>query len=300
MTAQRGLWIAQDGSGNGTTPKGARLATGGLLAHDGATPLGVRKGVVFDGGGPVVTGTAGMSYDVRAFVVATMASSANGPTIVANDATVNVATGAAPGSGSRIDVVWVRQKLLAGDGGSETGNEAEIGVTQGVASGSPSAPAIPTGALSLAQVTVTAGTTATNTLVFTRSHQWTAAAGGVVRVESSTERAAISLDGSIIYYAPSKVHQALIDGVWRNVGGVDYTTKMQSATNVPVPSGSGGIVVDVLFPTPFAATPAVTATQSALNLSNPRIYGKSATGFTIRWDRSSAGSYTFDWIAVLP
>jgi hypothetical protein len=293
MTAQRGMWIAQDSNDDGTTPKGARLATGGLLAHDGASPLGVRKGVIHDGGGPVVAGTAGMSYDVRAHVAVTMASSTNGPTVIANDATVNVPTTAAPGSGSRIDVIWVRQKLITGDGGSESTNEAEYGVTQGTASGSPSAPAIPTGAMALAQTTVGVGVTATNTLVFTRAHQWTAAAGGVVRVESDTERSGITLDGTLIHYVPDNVHQVRIGGAWQPVGGstdapvhglwpltADFTT-----------AGSGGVIVGGFAKNDTWSHADVNSyiTLAGGNTWNVQKAGRYRIVMRQRWDASSSG-----------
>lgn len=205
MTGLTGLFVARDGSNNGTVPKGARQALGGLLAGNGASALDVRKGVLVDALGPVVAGTAGMSYDVRAFRAVTMTSTANGPVVVSNDATVNVTTTAAPGSNSRIDVVWCRQHLVAGDGGSDSDVTLEIGVTQGTAAASPSVPSIPTGALSLAQVTVTSGATATNTLTFTRSHAWTTGNGGVVPVYTSTERTAITpYVGMTIWYDLTK------------------------------------------------------------------------------------------------
>lgn len=180
MAGKTGLYVARDGAGNGTLPQGARLAMGGTLAHNGASPLDVRKGVLVDGGGPVVSGTGTMAYSVRAFVAVTMATTANGPVVLANDSAVPVPTGAAPGSNSRYDVVWVRQHLVAGDGGTDANVTAEIGVTQGSVSATPAVPAIPTGALSLGSALVTAGATSTNALTFTRTHDWTVANGGII------------------------------------------------------------------------------------------------------------------------
>lgn len=180
MTAQKSIFIALDGSSNGTVPKGARLALGGLIEHDGsADPLGVKLGVLEDTFTPLVAGTAGMSYDIRAavFVTNPTGSTANGPTAGANDAVVNVATDPAPGSNARYDVIWVRQHVVAADGGADSDNILEFDVTQGTVAASPSVPAIPTGALALANVLVTSGTTATNTLTFTRAHNWVRARG---------------------------------------------------------------------------------------------------------------------------
>lgn len=180
MAGQTGLYVARDAGGNGTLPQGARLALGGTLAHTGVSPLDVRKGVLVDGGGPVVSGTGAMAYSVRAFVAVTMATTANGPVVLANDSAVTLPTTAAPGSNSRYDVVWVRPHLLAGDGGSDADVITEIGVTQGAVAASPAVPAIPTGALSLDSALVTANATSTAALTFTRTHDWTTANGGII------------------------------------------------------------------------------------------------------------------------
>jgi hypothetical protein len=172
MTARTGLYVARDASNNGTTPQGARLAQSGLIEWAGPNPLDTKQGVFYDTGTPVVAGTAGMSYDVRAFVATGRLSAASGPWISANDATVNVVTTAAPGSNSRIDVIWCRQHLVAADGGADTDVILEIGVTQGTSAASPSVPSVPTGALALMKVTVPSGTLATSGLTFTRMHEW--------------------------------------------------------------------------------------------------------------------------------
>lgn len=174
MPVSPGLFVARDAGGNGTTPKGARQALAGLLAKnsDGT----VRTGVLIDGLGPVVTGAAGMSYNVRKLVAVTKASEINGPVLVPNDGTVSVSTDPAPGANSRIDVIYVLQRLVTGDGGSESTNAPVIGVAVGAASSVPSKPGIPTGATELGSFVVTAGATATSGLTFTPG-QWTAANG---------------------------------------------------------------------------------------------------------------------------
>lgn len=240
MTAERGAFVQRDGSNNGMTPKGARLAQGGMLARNGDSPLSVRRGVLWDGGGAVVAGTSGWSYQVRAHVAVAMATSTNGPTPVPVSAPVTVATDPAPGANSRIDVIWIRQKLVAGDGGSESTNESEIGVTKGSVAASPGVPSIPTGALALAQVIVTSGAASTSALTITRVHRWTAAAGGVIRVESSTERSEITLEGTVIHYVPDNVHQTLVGGTWKSVGGATSVRRrvMRTATNQSIGNSS--------------------------------------------------------------
>lgn len=78
------------------------------------------------------------------------------------------------------------------------------------------------------------------------------------------------------------------------------TISTQVGVNHPFPSGTGGYSLAVTFPTPFNTTPAVVVTPGALALTSPRVFAKTATGFTVRFDRESTGSYTFDWIATVP
>jgi hypothetical protein len=178
VAVQTGLFVHQLADGFGATPRGSRLALAGLLYKN--TDGTVRTGVLADGLGPVVTGAAGMSYNIRKHVAVTKVSETNGPTLVPNDGTVSVATTPAPGSNSRIDVIWVKQNHIQGDGGSgTTSNTPEFGVVQGASSATPSAPSVPAGALELARVTVTSGTTATSGLTFTAG-QWTVATGGTL------------------------------------------------------------------------------------------------------------------------
>ena len=178
MALFRGLFVQRDGSNNGTTPKGARLALGGLIGRSSTGT--VQAGVLVDGMTPVVSGTGTMSYSVRACAIVTKASDAIGPTISGNDAAVVVTTTAAPGSNSRIDTVYATQNLITSDGGSGTSNEFTISVAQGSVSATPSAPSIPAESVALFDVTVTSGVTATSGLTFTRRHQWVTANGGVI------------------------------------------------------------------------------------------------------------------------
>lgn len=305
MAELTGNFVAQTGAGAGTSPKGARLANGGLLAHDGSTPLGVRKGVLVDGGGPVVTGAAGMTYAVRAFVAVTMATSTNGPTVVPNDAAVSVATTVAPGSNSRIDVIWVRQKLLTGDGGSETTNLAEIGVTQGVAGASPAVPTIPTGALSLATVNVPAGTVATSGLTFTQTHPWAVANGAPIPVRNDTERAALTaFDGLIVNNLTAKRLQKY-DGtaaVWRPLAEGGATAAGDDSWP-PITAINTIFSTTVTFPVGrFTTAPAVTPTPTT-NVGNATFFyyvsATTASSVTVSCRSSTTLSVvSFNWIAV--
>ena len=307
MAALTGNFVAQTGTGFGTAPKAARLANGGLLAHDGSTPLGVRKGVLVDGGVPVVSGTASMTYSVRAFVAVTMATSTNGPTVVPNDATVIVATTVAPGTNSRIDVIWVRQQLLSGDGGSETDNLAEIGVTQGTAGATPAVPAIPTGALSLATVNVPTGTTATSGLTFTESHPWTVANGAPIPVRNDTERAALTaFDGLIVNNLTAKRLQKYdaLATVWRPLAEGGATAAGDDVTPVIVAADTRYSTA-ITFPVGrFTSPPAVTVTFTQLHSSdftlNVATTGVTTTQATVDVQRSAAfpAGIPFAWTAI--
>ncbi|ONI65620.1 hypothetical protein CSIV_04900 [Microbacterium sp. CSI-V] len=147
-----------------------------------------RVGVVAWTTDPIVTGTTdlAMTYQIAPFVAVTARNSA-GAERVANDSAVTVSTSAAPGSNSRIDVIWVRCLFpLAGD----TGTAPLFGVTQGVANASPSKPSIPAGALELATARVTSSDLATQTAVITQTVPYTAAPGGVVWLRNASEMAA--------------------------------------------------------------------------------------------------------------
>lgn len=170
MTGIPGNFVARIPGGGGTPPRGARLANGALIAKAGGNPLAVRTGVLADGGGPVVTGTTGMSYRVRAFsgAVGQTSTLTNGPTVTPNDGEVIVSTDPAPGANSRIDVIYIWQRLLSGDGGSESTNQPIIAVRVGDVSATPVAKSIPDGAVELARAMVTAGTQATSGLTITQ------------------------------------------------------------------------------------------------------------------------------------
>ena len=142
-----------------------------------------RAGVLPSHYNPLVTGTTGMAYSVAAFSAVT-ARAGMGAELVANDGAATVATTAAPGANSRIDVIWVRS-LFTTTG--DAGTDPVFGVTQGTAAASPSKPAIPAGALELATAVVLSTTTQTSTAVITQTHPYTAMEGGTVALRNQAE-----------------------------------------------------------------------------------------------------------------
>lgn len=143
----------------------------------------VRPGILPGQPGSLISGRAEMAYDIAPFVAVTSRST-TGAELVANDAVTRVATTAAPGANSRIDVLWVRPMFpLFGDAASDP----VLGVTQGAAAAIPTKPSIPAGALELGTAVITSSTTQTSTAVFASTHPYTATAGGVVLFRNATE-----------------------------------------------------------------------------------------------------------------
>lgn len=255
MAGLTGLHVALDGGGTGTDPRDGRHAMGAELESNGASPLEVRLGVIADTLAPVVTGTAGMSYDIRAFRAVTALSVANGPTVSTNDAPVNRTTTVAPGANSRIDLIYCRQHLFTGDGGvgADPDNDFVFAVKQGLPGAVPVAPSVDPGELALAYVTVPAGTLATNTLTFTRAHQWTVARGGVIPVQNANDLATITAPrkGQVIFDETLSPGRLFVwDGsIWRQVGA--SAEAFQAAvigSNVAVGTGGNTISGTITVP----------------------------------------------------
>jgi hypothetical protein len=153
------------------------IREGYALAADHRRALGaivVREGVMPDVnslGLGIAYGNGGWNVGARPFVVASRRGGAPysityGAAFGYNDAAGTAWTiGAAPGSGSRIDLLWVR--LTDTDSGeSATGSDGPggvaravpvYGVTAGTAATTPVAPALPAGAVEIARVTTPSG-----------------------------------------------------------------------------------------------------------------------------------------------
>lgn len=152
---------ARKDSTRGTTALEVRQTTDRMWLRPGLMPRSQPT---------LVTGEAAWTYrvDVAGFV--TQNGPADGYHTFGNDGAVSVgASGvgstvpAAPGGGlSRYDVIWVKQPSSSELGATDS--VPVFGVTSGTAASSPSVPAIPTGALALAQnlMTSTATTTASS------------------------------------------------------------------------------------------------------------------------------------------
>lgn len=149
MSVLRGLFVRKDAT-RGTTPVEARNALAAIFPSAGVVD------------GLAVSGNAGdWHYSVAAGHAVTSRGGTDGVTILTVDgATDTPVVAAAPASGSRWDLIWIRHNDV--DNG-DADSDAVLGVTQGTASGSPTKPygSVPAGALVLAEAQVAAGATGT-------------------------------------------------------------------------------------------------------------------------------------------
>lgn len=230
-----------------------RRTTLGLFARnaDGSARVGVLPAHL----NPIVTGRASMGYDIAAFNAVT-ARTAAGAEQIANDGSVTIATTAAPGANSRIDVIWVRsQFVILGD----ANNDVVFGVTQGTAAFSPTKPAIPAGALELATATILSTATTTATAVITQTYQYTAAAGGVVLVRSDAERNAWAApENAMVRVLSSGLEFRRVGTDWASTPGAhaEYTgtalVANGASANVPMMAVDASRTTDSSFATPVA------------------------------------------------
>lgn len=237
MTAYPGLGVTGNGVGV-VTPTAHKLAQSGLIVKTGGAANAIRAGVFYGGTDAIVSGTGTMSYNVGAFTAALSRGGSSGTVLLANDGTVNIATTAAPGSNSRIDTVYVWQREFSLDG---TDSNPVIGVAQGTAAASPTAPSLAAfpGALALANITVPAGVTATNTgTTIAQVAPFTATAGGIIAFRTTTERdaATVGLNQKCVVLSNGAEYQKTASG-WRTLN-FPKTAFTPSWTNLTIGSGS--------------------------------------------------------------
>lgn len=256
MAITRGLGVTGDGAGV-VTPLDHKLAQAGLVTKRGAGSNLVRSGVFFDTTVNLVTGRANMAYDVAAFTAVLSRGAAAGAVLLSNDGTVTVSTTPAPGSNSRIDIVYAWQREFSLDG---VDSNPVIGVVQGTAAAVPVAPSLAAfpGAIELARITVPAGITATTSATITQTSRFTAAAGGVLYFRNNAERdEALGLvpDGTLGFVETTDTLWMHADGAWRqmqeartqnllslraaaNLGNVTGFTDMTGTHSEPVTNGT--------------------------------------------------------------
>lgn len=194
--------LGPDGKGV-TDPRDARHAVGGLLAVQGPTALDIRTGVLVGPGSTALVGgtsdTGQMTYQINPHVLVGSRGVANGPYLGPTlDVPTKVNADPAPGSGSRIDVVWGRQRDgQSGIPSPDATTGPEYGVLAGASStGTPVKPDLSTivGATELATSQVSAGATSTNGagVTIAQTARQTTTRGGQLLCWSRTERLALT------------------------------------------------------------------------------------------------------------
>lgn len=228
MAVSRGLWVPLDGA-TGTVPVEARLADAGLFAEN--APGVPRSGLL---GAPsiIVTGTGTMNYSVNPCKPVCARTVGEGVYRWSIDGATTVPTTDAPGSNSRIDIIWTKQNdQTKGD----ANNLAVLGCSQGVASPTPSPPVIPEGAVELARATVGALITGTSQASITQTYAHTALRGTPIPVRNVTERGTITNapQGTKVLRldTASQDIEEWVTGAWRNTAqSRGITHKTQFAT----------------------------------------------------------------------
>lgn len=201
-----------------------RLSIAGMIAASGTTPA-ARTGVMWGPGSTaLITGTSAtgtMTVNVLAHHWVTSRATGDGVYLGTKETSTTVNIAAAPGTNSRIDVVYSKENDSASTI-SPDGSTGELyGVVTGTAAVSPTKPAIPVGAVEIGTVTVAAG--ATNTagagVTIATTAALTVARGAPIPVRNQTERDALTT------YAGLTVNR-LDTGKWeiRNPGNTAWVT----------------------------------------------------------------------------
>lgn len=235
MTVNRGLYVRNNGS-VGTTPTEARLVQAAMIIETVAgTP---RQGLLHQVDTNVVTGTANMSYNVSAITPVITRAANEGVYIMTLTGTNNVATTAAPGSGSRYDLIYVKQNDI--DKG-DADNAPVLAVQNGTASaGTPTKPYadLPAGAYVLAEAQVFSGATATNggSVTITQVWNYTALRGAPVKVRSAIERDVFTVVGTEVIRLDAANRHEFWDGTNWKIGpeplGMVANARIQSNSGV--------------------------------------------------------------------
>ena len=146
-----------------------------------------------------------------------------GALLIQNDGNVNVPLNAAPSANSRIDVVYVKQHETRSPM-SDSSDVPAFGVVKGTAAAVPVAPAVPAGALALAQVLLPAGVsnTATGGVVITQTYVGAALKGDMLRVQTSAQRDALTTvpEGTLLHNVADNCDYVRENSEWRNLSNI--------------------------------------------------------------------------------
>lgn len=193
----------------------ARRDMSGLFICDKTTMLPI-AGVLDRSQDNLVTGNSdSMSVTVHPF---NAVLNRYGALLIQNDGNVQVPLSAAPSANSRIDVVYVKQHETRSPM-SDSSDVSAFGVVEGTAAAVPVAPAVPDGALALAQVLVPAGVsnTAAAGVVITQTYIGAAMKGDMLTVWTSDQRDALTMvpEGTVLHNMAEGCDYVRKDGKWR-------------------------------------------------------------------------------------
>lgn len=193
----------------------ARRDMSGLFVCDKTTMMPI-AGILDRSQDNLVTGNSdSMSVTVHPF---NAVLNRYGALLIQNDGNVNVPLKAAPSANSRIDVVYVKQNETRSPM-SDSSDVPAFGVVEGTASTVPVAPAVPAGALALAQVLLPAGVsnTATGGVVITQTYIGAAMKGDMLRVQTSAQRDDMTMvpDGTLLHNVADKCDYVRKGDKWR-------------------------------------------------------------------------------------
>jgi hypothetical protein len=146
MVARTGLFVAPVPGPPpvGTSPTDGRLVLGALFGTTGGC---------LSGGAFTTSGTL-MQATIAPAVWRIPDPTNTGGVYLSPADTTTLTFSAGPASGSRIDAIWVRQNNYEA---LDADSRVTYGVTTGTATSSPTAPAIPAGAMKIGQLTVPTG-----------------------------------------------------------------------------------------------------------------------------------------------
>ena len=194
MATFRSPFVRKDAT-RGSRPLDGRLSLAGLLTP--SSVLGALPGVI---SGLTVSGIASTwAYAVSAGHAVTKRSDADGANTPGLDGVTNTPTvAAAPASGSRWDLIWIRQQDVDN---ADADSSSLLGVTSGAASGTPSKryDLVPAGALVLAEAQVFTGATGTlhANVVITQVAARVSTRGGIIPVTTQAQLDALAAVASV-------------------------------------------------------------------------------------------------------
>lgn len=228
----------------------ARRDMSGLFVCDNTTMMPI-AGILDRSQDNLVTGNSNsMSVTVHPF---NAVLNRYGALLVQNDGDVKVPLSAAPSANSRIDVVYVKQNETRSPM-SDSSDAPTFGVTKGVAAATPVAPAVPVGALALAQVLLPAGVsnTAAGGVVISQSYTGAALKGDKLLVRNSSQRDALTHvpEDTLLHNVADGCDYVRRDNAWELYSGQTIAIgmpffsgdflKLRMLNGVVYATGSGG------------------------------------------------------------